>query len=133
MVVGYDDSQRSKEALVWGAEYARLRGAPLEVVTAWETPHSYGGQVRFDDVDFEQEAKDRLSAAVSELVPHDVPVNCLVVHGHPANTLVQISREASLLVLGARGRGGFAELLLGSVSQYCSHHAECPVVILRSH
>ena len=133
VVVGYDGSQRSKDALVWAADYARLSSTPLELVTAWETPPTYGGQVRFEDVDFEQEAKDRLAAAASQLVPQDVAVNCRVVHGHPANVLVQVSREASLLVLGARGRGGFAELVLGSVSQYCSHHAKCPVVIMRNH
>lgn len=133
VVVGYDESQGSKDALAWAAEYARLSGAPLVVVTAWETPHSYGGQVRFDGLDFEQEAKERLQTAVAELVPQDVAVNWRVIHGHPANALVQTSRDASLLVLGARGRGGFAELVLGSVSQYCSHHAECPVVIFRSH
>jgi nucleotide-binding universal stress UspA family protein len=51
---------------------------------------------------------------------------------HPAQALVERSRGADLLVVGSRGRGGFKRLLLGSVSQQCAHHAECPVVIIRS-
>jgi nucleotide-binding universal stress UspA family protein len=55
-----------------------------------------------------------------------------VVEGAPAAVLVEESRRADLLVVGSRGQGGFAQLLLDSVSQQCAHRAECPVVIVRS-
>jgi nucleotide-binding universal stress UspA family protein len=59
----------------------------------------------------------------------DVEVERRVVEGAPGAVLVAESRDADLLVVGSRGHGGFAQLLLGSVSQQCAHHAECPVVI----
>jgi nucleotide-binding universal stress UspA family protein len=54
-----------------------------------------------------------------------------IVEGHPAPTLVEASHEADLLVVGCKGYGEFAGMLLGSVSEYCAHHARCPVVIIR--
>ena len=54
-----------------------------------------------------------------------------VVEGHPAQVLVEASQGAELLVVGGRGYGGFADALLGSVSTYCIHHAQCPLTIIR--
>jgi nucleotide-binding universal stress UspA family protein len=61
----------------------------------------------------------------------DIRIEQEVVEGHPANALVQAARGEELLVVGSRGRGGFTGLLLGSVSQACAHHTDCPVVIVR--
>ena len=61
-----------------------------------------------------------------------VEIERRVVEGAPGAVLVEESRGADLLVVGSRGHGGFAGLLLGSVSQQCAHHAECPVVIVRA-
>jgi nucleotide-binding universal stress UspA family protein len=60
-----------------------------------------------------------------------VVVDHVVTEGSPARTLLDEARGADLLVVGSRGRGGFAGLLLGSVSQHCVHHAPCPVVVVR--
>jgi nucleotide-binding universal stress UspA family protein len=56
-----------------------------------------------------------------------------VTEGHPARILLDASGGADLLVAGSRGHGGFAEALLGSVSQHCVQHASCPVVVIRDH
>jgi nucleotide-binding universal stress UspA family protein len=58
-------------------------------------------------------------------------VETAVIEGPPAQVLVDMSADADLLVVGSRGRGGFSELLLGSVSQQCVHHARCPVTVVR--
>jgi nucleotide-binding universal stress UspA family protein len=70
---------------------------------------------------------------VREAIPDagDVEIERRVIEGAAAAVLVEESRGADLLVVGSRGHGGFAQLLLGSVSQQCAHHAECPVVIVR--
>ena len=60
-----------------------------------------------------------------------VNVETAVIEGPPARVLVALSADADLLVVGSRGRGGFSELLLGSVSQQCVHHARCPVTVVR--
>ena len=62
----------------------------------------------------------------------DVEIELQAIQGAPAGVLVAASRDADLLVVGSRGHGGFVGLLLGSVSQQCAHHAECPVVIVHA-
>jgi len=131
VVVGVDGSQHSKRALAWAVDYAQLSGAPLRIICAWEIHGTFGGEVSFDDVDFQQEAEERLAAVVAELVPNTMATESRAVEGHPSNVLTQESGHARLLVLGSRGRGGFANLLLGSITDYCSHHAKCPVVVVR--
>ena len=59
-----------------------------------------------------------------------VDVETRLVEGHPGAVLVDVSRDARLLVVGSRGRGGFKDLLMGSVSTSCVHHAQCPVVVV---
>jgi nucleotide-binding universal stress UspA family protein len=70
--------------------------------------------------------------ALSEAGAESVEIKRSVVEGHPAAALLDAAKEADLLVVGSRGRGGFAGLLLGSVGEQCAHHAPCPVVIVRS-
>ena len=81
----------------------------------------------------EQNAEEFLAAAAEvarEAFP-DLEIETRTVEGQAADVLVQAGHGADLLVVGSRGMGGFAELLLGSVSQQCAHHATCPVVIVR--
>ena len=130
VVVGVDGSEGSQRALRWAAEYARMSGAPLHAVMAWDLPTNYGMPATYDDVDFTKEAEAKLEqtlAAVGDLGA----VQQRVEQGHPAAVLVSASEHARLLVIGSHGHGVFAASLLGSVSHKCIHHAQCPVVVVR--
>jgi nucleotide-binding universal stress UspA family protein len=78
-------------------------------------------------------AKDNLEEALRVLRKefHDVEVESEVVHGSAASVLIDASRDADLFVVGTRGHGGFAGMLLGSVSQHCLHDAACSVAVVR--
>jgi nucleotide-binding universal stress UspA family protein len=140
IVVGVDRSEGAKAALVFAHEEARLRGATLLAVHAWQFGYigysgfegavpALGGDIR----DLREAANATLDVAVREALPDagDVTVEQRLVEGAPGAVLVDESRNADLLVVGSRGHGGFAQLLLGSVSQQCAQHAACPVVIVR--
>ncbi len=134
IVVGVDGSESSVDALRWAAAQARLTGAPLKVVSTWYLPTSSGWAPLWPpDFDPEIEARKSLSDVIErELGPDtDVEVRQEVVEGHPAPVLVAESEGADLLVVGSRGHGAFAGMLLGSVSEHCASNAACPVVIVR--
>ena len=135
IVVGVDGSSGSREALRFAVEEARLRNAALRVVTAWHvSPMAYSGgfAVPVDPHDFEESAKAVGKEALASLREETVGVvvERLAKEGQAAQVLLQEARGADLLVVGSRGHGGFAGLLLGSVSQQVAHHASCPVVIV---
>jgi nucleotide-binding universal stress UspA family protein len=76
--------------------------------------------------------RDELSQAVTKANPDSsAQVETKIVYGHPAQALIDESRGESLLVLGHRGHGGFAEALTGSIVIHCVNHAACPVVVVR--
>jgi nucleotide-binding universal stress UspA family protein len=131
IVVGLDGSPSSEEALRWALHQAALTGWPVEAVIAWELP-PYFGYAPGSEIDFRGEAAEVLEASVRAVVgaEGDVPVSRLVLRGHPARVLLDASDGARLLVVGSRGRGGFAGMLLGSVSQHVIAQATCPVVVL---
>jgi nucleotide-binding universal stress UspA family protein len=133
IVVGIDHSAAAKTALRFALEEARLRQARLRAVHAIGAFGSYPSLAV--DVDAVHRAAEELIESVtSEVVAEGegVEVERVVVEGAPGAVLVEESRGADLLVVGSRGHGGFAGLLLGSVSQQCAHYAECPVVIVRA-
>ena len=138
IVVGVDGSEGATSAVRWAAREARLRGAKLELVTAWQLP-TYSGAFSMASIPDElvdelaAEAERRAAEAAKEARDEggDPDIETRVVEGPPATVLLAAARVADLLVVGSRGLGGFSELLLGSVSHQCAHHAPCPVVIVR--
>jgi nucleotide-binding universal stress UspA family protein len=150
IVVGVDGSRESLAALRWALEDARFRGATVETVYVFENTPSwrlYGYREGSPPADPgaapDLRREDELGGAHAEALvegivdevagAEDVPIESVVVEDrHPARVLVERSEGADMLVVGSRGRGGFSELLLGSVSHQCATHARCPVVIVRS-
>lgn len=133
IVVGVDGSPESRAALRWALGEAKLRHATLEAVCAWSFPIMAGRDAPPLLVPVEElrdDAESTLSSVLGEEAP-DAGITQTVVEGNPADVLVAISDGADMLVVGSRGHGGFAGLLLGSVSSQCSHHATCPLVIIR--
>jgi nucleotide-binding universal stress UspA family protein len=134
VVVGVDGSQASKDALRWALRYARSTGATVRAVAAWEFPYSFAWPV-MTDIDLEGETERGLKETIEEAVTAypDVTIHAAVVEGAPAPVLAAAAEHAELLVVGSRGHGAFAGMLLGSVSQHCVHHAACSVVVVRPH
>jgi nucleotide-binding universal stress UspA family protein len=135
IVVGVDGSESSRHALRWAARQAQLTGGRIDVVVTWELPTSFGWvppfPSDFDPAGDAQRAADEEIRAALSAYP-DVVAQTTVVEGHPAPTLVAASRGADLLVVGSRGHGEYAGMLLGSVSQHCASNAHCPVLVWRN-
>ncbi len=134
IVVGIDGSASSKAALRWAAQYAKLTGLPIAAVTVWSFPVSWGWSPPWpQEFSPEQNARAVLEETISEVLGAGpgVAVEILVLEGHPAPVLVEQSRSAELLVVGSRGHGEFFGMLLGSVSEFLTAHAHCPVVVVR--
>jgi nucleotide-binding universal stress UspA family protein len=140
VVVGIDGSATSIEALRWALAEARVRGATLDVVHAWEYPAvtiaPYGGVTVpvLDRDELEKVAEQIADRAVRGVVDADdgppVPVSVVNRMGKASEVLLAEAKGAAMVVVGARGRGGFASLLLGSVSSQVGHHAPVPVVVI---
>jgi len=133
IVVGIDGSPSSIAALQWAANQAELTGASLEVLMAWEWPYAYGWSPVPNDYDPARDSKKLLDAAlvpIREAHP-GTSIQATVIEGHPAPQLVKAAHGADLLVVGSRGHGEFAGMLLGSVSEHCVTNATCPVLVLR--
>jgi nucleotide-binding universal stress UspA family protein len=133
IVVGLDGSKSSIAALEWAAGQATLTGSTLDVLTTWEWPTSYGWSFPFpEDFDPAEETRKSVGGILdSAKVAHpDVDLHSVILEGHAAPSLVEAARGARLLVVGSRGHSEFSGMLLGSVSEFCAHHASCPVVII---
>ena len=138
IVVGVDGSEGAQRALTWAVDEARRRGARVEVVHAWHYPYlptpPFAPPPGPGVDDIEVAARAVLDKAVDSVDAHGMvaPIERLLTwEAAPASALVEASKGADLVVVGSRGRGGFAGLLLGSVGQEVAHHATCPVVIVR--
>ncbi len=134
IVVGVDGSQHSLGALEWACREAELRGDSLELVSAWSLPAVSSEAASAEVVEALQGAAKEAGEAGRQLaqrVAPGVPLTVRSYRGQAARVLVERARGADLLVVGSRGMGDFKALLLGSVSQECSHHSPVPVVIVR--
>ncbi|WP_306191526.1 universal stress protein [Streptomyces sp. MK5] len=134
VVVGVDGSPSSYAALRWAAGYARLVDGVVEAIHAWETPSVVGWTGPAIDPEFDlQQGRERFAEELREVFAAGRPAHLEehVVEGDPSEVLIRASEGAELLVVGGRGRGGFARAMLGSVSQRCAQHAACPVVVVR--
>jgi nucleotide-binding universal stress UspA family protein len=140
IVVGVDQSAGANAALRFALQEARLRHATLRVVHAWQFGYigatgleawlpAAGGELE----DFRRGAEASLEQTLEEVGADTdgVTIERRVEQGQAATVLIEESQGADLLVVGSRGHGGFAQLLLGSVSQQCAQHAACPVVVVR--
>jgi nucleotide-binding universal stress UspA family protein len=137
VVVGVDGSENGWRALEWAAGEARVRGATLRVVCAFEDPvatvglgtaFGAGAPITVDPSLVEGAARDVVEEAARRA--GDVPTELVARCDRPADVLVEESAGASMLVVGTRGHKAMGNLLLGSVSNHVVHHARCPVVIV---
>lgn len=149
IVVGIDGSDHSRRALRWSLDAAAARGASVEAVYVFQSLpswHALDPEVEAQIPDeriieerqaaslrrAEEQATNELTELLTDEDAGGVEVIPMVVNAtQPAQVLIDRSRDAEVLVVGSRGRGGFAGLLLGSVSQHCAQHAACPVMIIR--
>ncbi len=137
IIVGVDGSPPSLAALEWARDEARLSGADLVAVHAWQYPYSRlrpGKNAQRDQmkIDALQELTEAV-AAVRTPESGAVDVRAELVEEPPAQALLDASAETGMIVVGTRGRGGLAAMVLGSVSRSVMQHARCPVVVVRQH
>ncbi|MET3720358.1 MULTISPECIES: universal stress protein [unclassified Arthrobacter] len=140
IVVGVDGSPGSLAALEWGLAEAKLRGVTTLAVFAWQPPEFYPAQNAWTprigpSGETAKQLADEATAEITRIGEdaagrHGVKIRCEAVEGHPAEALIRTGQDAAMLVVGSRGHGGFAGVLLGSVSQHVVAHARCPVVIV---
>ena len=134
IVVGVDGSANSQQALRWAARLAAGAGARLDVVAAWQFPisTSWGAATIPMNWSPEHDMEKVLTETVDATFGSQRPgkLRLVTCEGHPAQVLLEQSRGAMMLVVGSRGHGGFAGLLLGSISANVAEHATCPVLVV---
>jgi nucleotide-binding universal stress UspA family protein len=143
IVVGIDGSRESKVALQWAVAEAKLRGATVRAVMAWMSPYRFVGldaSVAPPMDDIEEQAEKTLAHTIAKALGDNADgspaldvrlVESVVSRGSPSTVLLDASKGADLLVVGARGFGGFLGLILGSTADQVVKHATCPVVVVR--
>lgn len=136
VVVGVDGSARSDHALRWAHFLAQTLRTDLEAVTAWQAPATWAaaGWVAVPPASWNPaaDATSILESAIDRVLgeSHRSSILVSVREGNAARVLLDASQGAQALVVGSRGHGGFAGLLLGSVSAACAEHAKCPVLVV---
>jgi nucleotide-binding universal stress UspA family protein len=145
IVVAVDGSGSSRAALDWALAEAGLRGSTVRAVHAWEVPALGTGEAPWALIppgSYMDVSTDEIGKAAKEALDHEVDdaiaragskvvVERTVVEGPAADSVIDSSSDAELIVVGTRGRGAIATLVLGSVSHHVVQHASCPVVVVR--
>jgi nucleotide-binding universal stress UspA family protein len=138
VLVGIDGSGHSQRALEWAAKEAALRHTSLTVLTVHQAVAGFwGGQLHYaQDESLTDKARDAAQAETDKVLSalgdsRPASVTVTAVNGFPAEEIVNAGADADLIVLGSRGEGGFARMLMGSVASQVSQHATSPVVIIR--
>ena len=142
IIVGVDGSEQSQAALGWALGQAELVGADLVLAHTWN-PDSYAAPAMAGVVPdmiqagaLNDEAEGLAQAWLNDLVAATVArttasVSGVLASGSPAGHILDLSAQATMVVVGNRGRGGLRSAVLGSTSQQIAHHAQCPVVVVR--
>ena len=139
ILVGVDGSDHSRRALEWAVNEAAVRQAPLTVLTVNQAVARMwgGGPVEYpgdqDRASHAREAAQKLTdstvgSGIAGSRPPQVSVEAVT--GFPAEELLRASADADMIVVGARGAGGFRRLRMGSVANQLTQHAHCPVVVI---
>ncbi len=133
IVVGIDGSEGSKAALRWALDEAKVHDATVEALFAWSYLNQSAPGGEFLPSYSEEDAKAQLNQTINEVVgtQSEVTIEKTIICELPARALIEASKRADLIVVGARGLGGFRELLLGSVSHQVASHVACPVTIIK--
>ena len=140
IIVGVDGSDHSRRALGWAMREAAQHHVPLTVMTVHPAPARpatgiYWAVPAYPEGGFDpelarrtlQEFVDKVAGEIGGAAPE---ITVTVVAGDPREELVRASHDADMLVVGSRGSGGFARLVMGAVSSQVTHHATCPVVVI---
>ena len=136
IVVGVDGSGHSRKALERAADEAAAHGAPLTVLVIHQAVRDVYGSVSHyqDDAALTDKAKEAAQAETDQVLAalgsRPASVTVTAVHGLPVAELIKASQGADMLVLGRRGFGGFARLMMGSVTDQVSRHAHCAVLVV---
>ena len=132
IIVGIDGSGHSRKALEWAIKEAAAHHSPLTVVTVHQAAAGYPGDVALTEKATEAARAEieQVLAGLGETRPPSITVKA--VNGFPVEVLIDAGKDADMIVLGSRGTGGFARLMLGSTASQVAHYAQSPVLIVPS-
>lgn len=135
ILVGVDGSLASLHALDWAISLAQKGNAKITIACSYSLPTFAaasldGGYAALDDSTIQEGARVVLASAAERVREANIPVTAQIASGDPAGALVELSADHDLVVVGTRGRSGFAERLLGTVSSALPAHARCPVIVV---
>ena len=137
VVVAVDGSDASKQAVRWAANTANKRGIPLRLASSYTMPQFLYAegmvppQELFDDLQAESLEKIDEARAIAHEVAPEIKIGHTIAEGSPIDMLLEMSKSATMIVMGSRGLGGLSGMVLGSVSGAVVSHASCPVVVVR--
>ncbi|STD00662.1 universal stress protein [Corynebacterium renale] len=137
IVVAVDGSDASRTAVKWAANTANKRGVPLRLASSYVMPqYLYAEgmvppQELFDELQSETLEKIEYARTIALEVAPDIKIGHTIAEGSPIDMILEMSKEATMVVMGSRGLGGLSGMVLGSVSAAVVSHAYCPVVVVR--